>query len=75
MFLDVEEKIKNEAKLTRDLEKKKTKREINKEIKKEKKDFSKYIVPQQTYSDINIKTILRDEEKFLLILVKKSILF
>ena len=63
VFLDVEEKIKNEAKLTRDLERKKTKREINKEIKKRKEDFSKYIVPQQTYSDINIKTILRDEEK------------
>ena len=58
-----EEKIKDDTKLNRDLERKKTKREINKEIKKRKEDFSKYIVPQQTSSDINIKTILRDEDK------------
>ena len=63
VFFDVEEKIKDDTKLNRDLERKKTKREINKEIKKRKEDFSKYIVPQQTSSDINIKTILRDEDK------------
>jgi len=63
VFFDVEEKIKDETKLNRDLDRKKTKREINKEIKKRKEDFSKYIVPQQTSSDINIKTILRDEDK------------
>ena len=63
VFLDVEEKIKDEAKLSRDLERKKTKREINKEIKKRKEDFSEYILPQQTSSDIKIKTTLRDKEK------------
>jgi len=72
VFLDVEEKIKDEAKLNRDLERKKTKREINNEIKKRKEDFSKYILPQQTSSDINIATVLRDEDKVCFDIFLKS---
>ena len=63
VFLDVEQKIKDEAKLKRDLERKKSEQEINLEIKKRRDDFSKYIVPQQMSSDINIKTILRDKDR------------
>ena len=63
VFLDVEQKIKDEAKLKRDLERKKSEQKINLEIKKRRDDFSKYIVPQQMSSDINIKTILRDKDR------------
>ena len=61
VFLDLEEKIKKDAKLSRDLNRKKKKEQILEEIKKRKKDFEEYILPQHSFSDIYIKTILRDE--------------
>ena len=61
VFLDLEEKIKKDAKLSRDLKRKKKKEQILEEIKKRKKDFEEYILPQRSFSDIYIKTILRDE--------------
>ncbi len=61
VFFDLEEGIKDETKMSRDLERKKTKREINKEIKKRKQDFVEYILPQQESSDITLKTTIRDE--------------
>ena len=72
VFLDVEQKIKDEAKLKRDLERKKSEQKINLEIKKRREDFSKYILPQQTSSDINITTVLRDEEKVCFDIFLKS---
>ena len=61
VFLDLEEEIKKDAKLSRDLNRKKKKKQILEEIKKRKKDFEEYILPQSSFSDIYIKTILRDE--------------
>ena len=61
VFLDLEEEIKKDAKLSRDLNRKKKKDQILEEIKKRKKDFEEYILPQHSFSDIYIKTILRDE--------------
>ena len=61
VFLDLEEKIKKDAKLSRDLNRKKKKEQILEQIKKRKKDFEEYILPQHSFSDIYIKTILRDE--------------
>ena len=61
VFLDLEEQIKKDTKLSRDLKRKKKKEKILEEIKKRKKDFEEHILPQRSFSDIYIKTILRDE--------------
>ncbi len=61
VFLDLEEQIKKDTKLSRDLKRKKKKEKILEEIKKRKKDFEEHILPQYSFSDIYIKTILRDE--------------
>tara|TARA_B100001029_G_scaffold177996_1_gene183732 strand:- start:43 stop:1995 length:1953 start_codon:yes stop_codon:yes gene_type:complete len=61
VFLDLEEQIKKDTKLSRDLKRKKKKEKILEEIKKRKKDFEEHILPQYAFSDIYIKTILRDE--------------
>ena len=66
IYLDLEESIKVNAKLLRDLERGKTKENILKEIEKRKSDYLKHIQPQSKFADLYIKTLIRSKGKVLL---------
>ncbi len=63
VFLDLEEKIKKDTKLSRDKERDKKENDILNEIEKRKKDFQEYVFPQSALSDVYIKTISRGKEE------------
>ena len=63
VFLDLEEKIKKDSKLSRDKERDKKENDILNEIEKRKKDFQEYVFPQSALSDVYIKTISRGKEE------------
>ncbi len=63
VFLDLEEKIKKDSKLSRDKERDKKENDILNEIEKRKKDFQEHVFPQSTLSDVYIKTISRGKEE------------
>ena len=65
IYLDLEESIKTDTKLSRDLERGKLKEDIIKEIKKRKGDYLEYIEPQSKYADLYIKTLKRENEEVL----------
>lgn len=62
IFLDLEENIKKEAKLARDLDRGRTKKDILYQINQRKEDFIKYVLPQNKYADISMTTISRGLE-------------
>ncbi len=66
IYLDLEESIKVNAKLVRDLERGKTKDNILKEIEKRKSDYLKHIQPQSKFADLYIKTLIRSDGEVLL---------
>ena len=63
VYLDLEESIKNESKLERDLVRGKSKEEITEQIKQRKNDYESFIKPQIKNADLYIKTLNRDSEK------------
>ena len=63
IFLDLEEGIKKDTKLARDMDRGRTKEEILKQINQRKNDFVKYVLPQYKSSDVSITTSSRDFEK------------
>jgi uridine kinase len=62
IFLDLEEKIKKDTKLTRDLDRGRTKADIINQINQRKEDFVEFVLPQHRYSDVSITTISRSSE-------------
>lgn len=61
VFLDLEENIKNTAKLKRDKERGKTEISILEEIAYRKKDYLKFIKPQEVSADVYINTLKRSD--------------
>ena len=59
----MEESIKQESKLERDLARGKSKEEITEQIKQRKNDYESFIKPQIKNADLYIKTLNRDSEK------------
>jgi hypothetical protein len=62
IFLDLEESIKEQSKISRDLERGKTEDIIKKEIENRKSDYKKYIETQAEFADVYIKTLKRNED-------------
>jgi uridine kinase len=62
IFLDLEESIKEQSKISRDLERGKTEDIIKKEIEERKSDYKKYIETQAEFADVYIKTLERNED-------------
>ena len=62
IFLDLEENLKQDTKINRDIERNKSEEQILDEINKRKQDFSDYVLPQSNSSDLYIKTKLRERE-------------
>ena len=63
VFLDIEPGLKKTLKISRDIERQKSEEFIENEIEKRKKDFDQYILPQEEYSDLSIKTIAADDNE------------
>ena len=57
IYLDLEESIKEQSKISRDLERGKTEDIIKKEIENRKSDYKKYIETQAEFADVYIKTL------------------
>jgi len=73
LFLDLDDELKKETKISRDLERNKELNKILDEINLRKKDFIEYILPQREFADIGIVTITRSQDNvFLNIQMKKS---
>ena len=62
IFLDLEENLKQNTKINRDIERNKSEEQILDEINKRKQDFSDYVLPQSSSCDLYIKTKLRERE-------------
>jgi uridine kinase len=62
IFLDLEEDIKKESKLARDLERGRTETDILNQINQRKHDFIEFVLPQHKYADVSITTISRGLE-------------
>ena len=62
IFLDLEENLKQDTKINRDIQRNKPEEEILDEINKRKQDFSDYVLPQSNSCDLYIKTKLRERE-------------
>jgi len=62
IFLDLEESIKEQSKINRDLERGKTEDIIKKEIEDRKSDYKKYIETQAEFADVYIKTLERNKD-------------
>lgn len=62
IFLDVEEEIKKESKLARDLERGRTETDILNQINQRKDDYIKFVLPQYEYADVSITTTSRGSE-------------
>ena len=63
VFLDVESDLKKELKISRDIKRQKSEESIKKEIENRRRDFDQFILPQEKYSDLSIKTIAADSNK------------
>jgi len=63
VFLDIEPGLKKTLKISRDIERQKSEEFIENEIQKRKKDFNQYILPQEEYSDLSIKTIKANDNE------------
>ena len=63
VFLDIEPGLKKTLKISRDIERQKSEEFIENEIEKRKKDINQYILPQEEYSDLSIKTIAADDNE------------
>ena len=72
IFLDVEENLKSNTKLQRDIKRGKSEKEILKQINQRKKDFLEFILPQTKFSDISITTLSRDSDEALFSIDVKS---
>ena len=72
IYLELEEKLKIDAKMTRDLSRGRTKEDIKKQIIQRKSDYELYIKPQAKFSDIYICTKYRNINNYILEISFKS---
>ncbi|MDA7547850.1 hypothetical protein N8812_01990 [Acidimicrobiia bacterium] len=72
IFLDLEEEIKKETKLARDLDRGRTKTDIVKQINQRKEDFIEFVLPQHRYSDVSITTSSRGSENLTFNILLKT---
>ncbi len=69
VYLGLEKQLKDDFKLKRDLERNKSKKDIEKQIKARGEDFKKYIEPQEDYADLTLNTVELSKNDIVLDLV------